>query len=57
MANQSRAAKSQTAVIPMRKLFVSVVISGCLLGYAAMLYGLIHILIRINHDYLFSLAR
>ena len=41
----------------MRKLFVSAIVSGCLCGYAALLYGLIHILLRINNDYLLSLAK
>jgi len=41
----------------MRKLFVSAIVSGCLCGYAALLYGLIYILLQINHDYLLSLAK
>jgi hypothetical protein len=41
----------------MRKLFLAAVISGCLCGYAAMLYGLIHILVRVNYHYMLSIAK
>jgi hypothetical protein len=41
----------------MHKLFVSAIVSGCLCAYAALLYGLFHILVRINSDYLLSLAK
>jgi hypothetical protein len=48
---------SDAGDLMMRKLFVSVIVSGCLCGYAALLYGLIHILLRINNEYLLSLAK
>jgi len=41
----------------MRKLFVSTIIIGFICGYAALLYGLIHLLLRINHDYVLGLAK
>ena len=40
----------------MHKMFVSAVIAGLLGGYVAMLYALVHIVVRINHSYLLSLA-
>jgi hypothetical protein len=40
----------------MHKMFVSAVIAGLLGGYVAMLYGLVQIVVLINHSYLLSLA-
>jgi len=48
---------SNAGDLMMRKLFVSAIVSGCLCGYAALLYGLIQILVRINNNYLLSLAK
>ena len=38
------------------KLFVSVTVAGLVCGYVALLYALIHIVIRIDHSYFQSLA-
>jgi len=48
---------SNAGDLMLHKLFVSVIVSGCLCAYAALLYGLFHLLVRINSDYLLSLAK
>jgi hypothetical protein len=40
----------------MYKMIVSTIVAGCLGGYVAMLYALVHVVVLINHSYLLSLA-
>jgi len=40
----------------MHKMMVSVIVGGLLVGYATLLYALVHIIVVMNHSYLLSLA-
>ena len=40
----------------MHKMMVSAIVGGLLVGYATLLYALVHIIVVINHSYLLSLA-
>jgi len=40
----------------MHKMMVSAIVGGLLVGYATLLYALVHIIVVMNHSYLLSLA-
>jgi hypothetical protein len=40
----------------LHKMIVSTIVTGFLLGYVAMLYAFIHVLVLINQSYLLTLA-
>ena len=40
----------------MHKMMVSAIVAGVLVGYATLLYALVHIIVVMNHSYLLSLA-
>ena len=40
----------------MHKMMVSAIVGGLLVGYATLLYTLVHIIVVMNHSYLLSLA-
>ncbi len=42
--------------VMMHKMMVSAIVAGVLVGYATLLYALVHIIVVMNHSYLLSLA-
>ena len=42
--------------VMMHKMMVSAIVGGLLVGYATLLYALVHIIVIMNHSYLLSLA-
>ena len=42
--------------VMMHKMMVSAIVGGLLVGYATLLYALVHIIVVMNHSYLLSLA-
>ncbi len=40
----------------LHKIMVSAIVGGVLIGYATLLYALLHIIVVMNHSYLLSLA-